>query len=126
MAKVRKTIACPEPPARCEIFASLDNSYNFLTMNLTADPQNTEFADKCDQDPCVKWPSFNGNFAIVLSPSRALSKDIGNDLLKQNVIESINFQPLPGDELKLSNESWNDEDDVVMWLMRMAFPKNET
>lgn len=74
----------------------------------------------------MKWPSFNGNFAIVLSPSRALSEDIGNDLLKQNVIESINFQPLPGDELKLSDESWNDEDDVVMWLMRMAFPKNET
>jgi hypothetical protein len=34
--------------------------------------------------------------------------------------------PIPGDELKLPGEIWGEDDDVVTWLMRMAFPKNET
>lgn len=61
-----------------------------------------------------------------MSPSKTLSDEISNDLKKQNVIETVNIQPMPGDELKLSDNSWDDKDDVLMWLMRMAFAKNDT
>lgn len=118
-------IACPKPPARCDNFASVDNSYNHLTLNLTADPVNTVYAERCDGEECVKVPSFNSNFAIVLANSEVVAEEVKEDLVMDGIIDSANILPFPGAELKLSTDSWGENDDTLNWLFRLALPKNQ-
>lgn len=94
-------------------------------MNLTADPVNTIYADKCDGDECVKVPSFNSNFAIVLANSKVVADEIKEDLFKQGVIDHVNVLPFPGAELKLSTDAWGENDDTLNWLMRVVLPKDQ-
>jgi hypothetical protein len=63
---------------------------------MTADPVNTVYADRCDGEECVKVPSFNSNFALILSNSQVVAEEIKEDLFIQGVIDSANILPFPG------------------------------
>ena len=43
-------------------------------------------------------------------------------MTKKGVINEVNFLPYPGQLLKLPNETWSVEADVLGLLMRVAFP----
>lgn len=123
-----KVSRCPDPPARCVNFASVGDTMNMITSNLTATP-SSKYAERCDGEGqakhCYNVTAFDSNWAFVMSPSETVAGQVAEDLKKQGVIDEVNLLPYPGQLLKLPNETWSNEADVLALLVRVAFPSDQ-
>lgn len=57
-----------------------------------------------------------------MSPSETVTKLVEADLKSKGIIDHVTHYPYPGDMLKISDETWGNNDDIFAGLMRMAFP----
>ena len=94
-------VSCPNPPARCQNFASLDQPFNYLSGN------------------------FNAPFAVILTASAKTFRTIEQSIHQEiPEIATIHRVPLPTDVLNLGHD--NDQRDMLTMLLRIAYPSNAT
>jgi hypothetical protein len=96
-----------------------------INGQLTETP-NSKYAERCDGEGkdkvCHNVTAFDSNWAYVMSPSETVTKLVEQDMKAKGLIDHVRHYPYPGDVLKLSDETWDNNDDVLSVLIRMAFP----
>jgi len=57
-----------------------------------------------------------------MSPSETVTKLVEADLKAKGIIDHVRHYPYPGDILKLADDSWDNNADVLAGLFRLAYP----
>jgi len=72
---------------------------NMINSKLTKTKSSIS-SNRCDgegQDKkCQDVTAFNSNYAFVMSPSQTVAEKVAHDLIKEGVIDEVNFLPFPG------------------------------
>ena len=116
---------CPAPPSRCESFASLGDTQNFINGQLT-ETETSKYSVRCDGEGknkvCHNITAFDSTWAYVMSPSETVTKMVEDQLYSKGIVDHVKHYPYPGDMLKLAGDSWDNNADMLALLFRLAYP----
>jgi hypothetical protein len=86
----------------------------------------SKYATRCDGEGktkvCHKVTAFDSTWAYIMSPSETVAKLVEADLISKGIVDHVTHYPFPGDMLRLSDSTWNENDDILNVLIRLAFP----